>query len=1044
MKSAMVALLTLFLLCAASAQVAKDRMVIFEEAGFPAADTVAPASSELNALLPEAQIVGVDGLKAALANGASLLVLPYGSAFPETAWADLHAYLEHGGNLLVLGGRPFTRGAYRTQSGWHLRDYSLRFARELQIDQFQETPGSAGMKFETNLDVAAQIARFEWRQGFSPVIRLSSSDLYKRGGSAGALDARLDAMAWGVKDGRRLSAPAVQIDHVRGRFVGGRWIFVNSEPVSSFYAAAAKKVVPVLADAASRGSEEFTARPTLPLYVPGEAVQVELSWIAASKSEKPLTAQVTIVPEGQVAEGRLGARQKKSPRSASRTSNTRPTQRTTKSVTMTGNPVVTFPAPATKGLNIVEAKLMDGDRTVAVYRSAFWMRDEEYLTSGPKLSVNQDYFELDGRPLAVVGTTYMASDVQRLFFDHPNVYVWDRDLGEISAAGLNMIRTGWWTGWDRVCDETGRPYDKTLRTLEAYLMTARKHDLPVQFNFFAFLPEVLGGANAYLDPEAVRRQKKLIGGVAERFRDVPFVAWDLINEPSNSQHLWTTRANGDAIELAAWNEWLAQKYPDRAVLSHAWNLSNTGDGMLSVPTEFEFAPRAMYAGVNSLKLYDYHLFAQQTFADWAMEMRRTIRAAGAKQPVTVGQDEGGYDDRLSPAFFGDEVDFTANHSWWQNDDLLWDSLVAKQPGKPMLIQETGLQREMNLDEVARRTAEGEGALFERKMALSFVQGSGAIQWLWNTNTYMTEGNEAPIGALRGDATEKPEATVLRGFAAFAKRASSSLKHPVQPEVAIVTSQAAQFSVLRPMQIEAQRKAVKAVAYGNRVPAYVIAENQIAKVGAPKLAILPSAQALDEVTWQRLLMYVREGGNLLVTGPLARDAHWHGVDRMNALKMSGKVEPLTYRTAAITAGDQSIAMSFNREAQNWLESVRFPDGQGLTEQAYGKGRIFWAAYPVELAEGTDAASKLYAYVLKKAGVQPMFEIEHEMSPGLLVYPTVLQDAVMYVMVSDDSQDAEISIKDNLTGARLKFKLASQRAAVVILNKQDGAVVARYGF
>ena len=42
---------------------------------------------------------------------------------------------------------------------------------------------------------------------------------------------------------------------------------------------------------------------------------------------------------------------------------------------------------------------------------------------------------------------------------------------------------------------------RTYRTLEAYLMTARKYNFPVQFNFFAFLPEILGGVNPYLDPK---------------------------------------------------------------------------------------------------------------------------------------------------------------------------------------------------------------------------------------------------------------------------------------------------------------------------------------------------------------------------------------------------------------------------------------------------------------------------------------------------------------------------------------------------------------
>src|SRR5207245_7724771 len=156
-----------------------------------------------------------------------------------------------------------------------------------------------------------------------------------------------------------------------------------------------------------------------------------------------------------------------------------------------------------------------------------------------------------------------SSVVQRLYFGHPNAYVCDRDMGQIQAVGLNMLRTGWWTGWDKFCDENGQPYERTLRTLEAYLMTARKHSLPVQFNFFAFLPEVLGGVNSYLDPQALRKQQTLVSTVVARFHDVPFLAWDLINEPSISPHMWMTRPNGDPIELPAWTPSLASRYRDR-------------------------------------------------------------------------------------------------------------------------------------------------------------------------------------------------------------------------------------------------------------------------------------------------------------------------------------------------------------------------------------------------------------------------------------------------------------------------------------------------
>jgi hypothetical protein len=608
-----------------------------------------------------------------------------------------------------------------------------------------------------------------------------------------------------------------------------------------------------------------------------------------------------------------------------------------------------------------------------------------------------------------------------------------------------MIRSGWWTGWEKFFDENGQPYEHTLRTIEAFLMTARRYNLPVQFNFFAFLPDMFTGANPYLDPSVVHRQQTVVASVAGRFHDVPFLAWDLINEPSFSKHVWQMRPNDDSFEVAKWNEWLNRHYGNRAALAAAWNvLPENVEGTLPLPQEAEFAPRGMYTGHNSLKLYDYNLFAQESFANWVKGLRETIRGTGSQQPITIGQDEGGFVDRLSPAFFGPYVDFTTNHSWWQNDYILWDSLVAKQPGKTMLIQETGLQRELNLDEVARRTPQNEAALLERKVATSFVKGSGAIEWLWNSNSYMTEGNETPIGAVFPDGTEKPEATLLRGFAAFAKPLSEHLRNPEPAPVAIVTSQAAQFSAIQELQIEAQRKAVRALAYGSRLTPYVIAENQIAKLGSPKLTILPSAQAITEVTWQTLLKYVSDGGTLLVTGPISRDEHWRLIPRRTDLKLAGLVEPLTFHNAELTLGDRSVSLSFDMQAQTWLDALHFADGATLKEVPYGKGRVFWTAYPVELAEGTEAATQLYDYVGGRIGLKPAFDLQAPLSPGVLIYPTVLQDSVMYVMTADTVDDAQIDLRDNLTGTSLKLRLPAQHAAIAVISKQTKSVVAKYGF
>ena len=995
-------------------------VVVFSENGFPTADSYGPSREQLASLFPSANFAGADQLRDALAaSSARLLVLPYGSAFPERGWLAIKSFLDRGGNLLALGGKPFTRSAYRDEQGWHLRDYSVRFIRPLMIDQYQDTPGSEGSQFQANPETPVQLPSFGWKRAYSPVIRLSAVDLYHRGGAAGSIDARLATLAWGVKDGRKMSAPVIQVDHDRNGFDGGRWILVNAELSREFFDKA--ELARSLAERALQGAEEFSVRPTLPLYVAGEPVELQIVWHTAQHTSKGLSVNVTSFAEAD------------------------PSHRSTVTADLATSAPVSLPAPGGKGLYVIEAQLLEGERVRAIYHSGFWVRDLDYLRSGPHLGVNHDYFELDGKPLAVVGTTYMSSEVQRLYFEHPNVYVWNQDLGQIHDAGLNMIRTGWWTGWDKFCDENGQPYERTLRTVEAYLMTARKYGLPVQFNFFAFLPDVLGGANAFLDPAAVRRQQALISAVVTRFHDVPYLAWDLINEPSFSQHLWKMRPNGDGIELAAWNAWLTARYPDRAKLAALWNVpAESVAGTVALPTEDEFTPRGMYVGVNSLRIHDYNLFAQEAFAKWARAMRDAIHATGSQQLVTVGQDEGGIQDRLSPAFWGQSVDFTTNHSWWQNDYVLWDSLAAKQPGEAMLIQETGLQRELNLDEVARRTPENEAALLDRKVASSFIQGSGAIEWLWNTNSDMTESNETPIGAVRTDYTEKPEATLLRGFAKFAPSLQEHLRDPKLPPIAIVTSQAAQYSVLADFQLEAQRRAVRALTYSDHLTAYVVAENQIEKLGSPKLVILPSPQSLGDPAWSALVRYVDAGGTLLITGPVERDEHWQQMHRASDLGVKAHAEPLVYHNAGLRIADRSLPLAFGQQQQNWLDSLRFDDGATLKETPHGKGRIYWAAYPVEMSEDLQPVAELYSYVAGRLNIAPGFTSQTAIPSGVLVFPTELADSMLYVLISDSADDAAINLRDQATGAQLAFSLPSQHAALAVISKKEKKVVARYGF
>jgi hypothetical protein len=117
---------------------------------------------------------------------------------------------------------------------------------------------------------------------------------------------------------------------------------------------------------------------------------------------------------------------------------------------------------------------------------------------------------------------------------------------------------------------------------------------------------------------------------------------------------------------------------------------------------------------------------------------------------------------------------------------------------------------------------------------------------------------------------------------------------------------------------------------------------------------------------------------------------------------------------------------------------------LQEIRHGKGRIFRAADPVELAEGIAPAAALYRHVLGKFGVKEPFELLSEVPAGVLVCPVSLERDVLYVLVSEAAHSAELDLRDKPTGARLKVVLRGEHAALALIDGAQRKLTARYGF
>jgi len=96
--------------------------------------------------------------------------------------------------------------------------------------------------------------------------------------------------------------------------------------------------------------------------------------------------------------------------------------------------------------------------------------------------------------------------------------------------------------------------------------------------------------------------------------------------------------------------------------------------------------------------------------------------------------------------------------------------------------------------------------------------------------------------------------------------------------------------------------------------------------------------------------------------------------------------------------------------------------------------------IELAN--IAGPGMFQEKLRRAGVEPQYDAK-QLSAGVLARPTVFQNAVLYLFMSESGRDEPIDVRDKLTGAEMKFTLPEQRAVLVLLNKKDRKVIGKYG-
>ena len=978
-------------------------VAVFWEPGFPSIQgcnvTLQQALRKFNVtLLNEPRLITTLDTKR-----FDLLVTPYGSAFPKRAWPAMLKYLRGGGNWLNIGGVPLSRPVVRAGTEWRAEPKQTTYHKQLGITHSfpVHTPSYKVANYVLEGGLKAD-------EVYELYVRLSSSNNEPdEAGSDGPHEGVVQPLVMLVnRDSRPAAAPIIQIDRLLGDFAGGRWMLAN------FSGEIEPAAVADLAQRASQGASRFEVRSNFASYKHGETPIFSVELLRPKDDVEKLVSEDCTI-ELRNSPDRVISRLSV-PLKAEGT-------KATASIKLPEN------VKLTPGLYTLEARLTSQPDDL-VHENGFWIYDEALVTRGKPLTVDKHFFYRNGEVFPVTGTTYMASDKHRRFLLEPNASVWDKDFRAMKDAGVNMVRTGIWTGWKKYMTAAGQMNEVTLRAFDAFLLTAHKYDIPIIFTFFAFLPETWGGENAYLDPRSIKAQQQFISAFTERCSHVDDVIWDFINEPSfgSYKHIWSCRPNYDAHERAAWKQWLRDRYPaasDEEHVSHLQQRWRTTDDSLELPKLQDFESVHLIDERVPLKTLDYRLFAQDMFIRWVRQMTVAIRSNGnAKQLITVGQDENGLGDSPNPQFFAREIDFTSLHNWWNNDDLVWDSVLAKTPSKLSLMEETGVMFYEKPDGGgAWRSEEEVSRLLERKLALSFAaDGAGFIEWVWNTNPYMNSTNEVGIGFHRIDGTAKPELEPFLAIAKFMKQHGHRLRDRTSEPVAMVIPHSQMFSP-RSFAQEATRRCVRAMYYHCGVPMQAVSEYTIADYeGRAKLIVVPSPRVLTKECWKALLAEAHEGATVAISGAIDRE-------------LTGEIVPVA-QSEFITIGTSEFVVRYDGEKLQRVEKavVKGSPVRPVIE-SWGSGRVVWSPLPLELGDSMAALIAFYKLALKQAGIAPIFTASPR-TPAVLILPSVFRDVVLYTFVSETNRDTRMTVTHLETKKRFNVLVPAGRTAMVFVNRK----------
>lgn len=209
-----------------------------------------------------------------------------------------------------------------------------------------------------------------------------------------------------------------------------------------------------------------------------------------------------------------------------------------------------------------------------------------------------------------------------------------------------------------------------------------------------------------------------------------------------------------------------------------------------------------------------------------------------------------------------------------------------------------------------------------------------------------------------------------------------------------------------------------------------------------MIILPSPWMLSQNAWEAILAKVRAGAVLLLSGRFDADEHFRPRPRAEALGIPYRPAFLSARENPIRWAGHESSLSYSGDKTTFVESGSLEGGATYIEKPFGRGTILYFTLPLELSDNLDVIGEIYRFAIGRAGITPAYTTEVR-EPGILICPTRLEKATLYVLTSESGTPATVAFRDQLSGKELKTTLEPGRAALVVV-RADGAIAAAYNF